>query len=91
MGTHYIDTTAAEFHGQAFDKTFNYGFYRGDLFFLEPMITKAFFETKPNVTVDIKQPAAFKVSGKVYPKQYTVNYDSVRKEYSVELTTMQLR
>jgi hypothetical protein len=91
MGTHYIDSTAAEFHGAAFDKTFIYGFYRGDLFFLEPMVTKAFFETKPNVTVDIKQPAAFKVTGKVYPKRYTVNYDSVRKEYTVELTTMQLR
>jgi len=91
MGTHYIDSTAAELHGAAFDKTFIYGFYQGDLYFFEPMITKAFFETKPNVTVDIKQPAAFKVTGKAYPKKYTVSYDSARKEYSVELTDMQLR
>lgn len=90
MGTHYLDTLAAELHGAPFDKTHIYGFYRGDLFFFEPMITKAYFETKPNVTVDIKQPAAFSPSGKVYPRQYTISYDADRKEYAVELTSMQL-
>lgn len=90
MGTHYIDTTSAEFTGSPFTKTFIYGFYKGDLFFLEPMITKAYLESKANVTVDIRKPSAFEVTGKYYPGKYTVNYNSTRKEYSVELTDMKL-
>lgn len=91
MGTHYLDSTAAELHGTPFDKTFIYGFYRGDLVFMEPMITKAYFESKPNVTVDIKQPAAFKRTGKAFPTKYTISYDGTAKRYTVELTAMQMR
>ncbi|MCZ7556021.1 MAG: DUF5602 domain-containing protein [Bacteroidia bacterium] len=90
MGTHYVDTTSAEFTGTPFTKTFIYGFYRGELFFFEPMITKEYLETRPNVTADIRQPAAFKKTGKQYPRKYTVSYDAARKEYSVELTDMKL-
>lgn len=90
MGTHYIDSTSMELHGHPFDKTFIYGFYKGDLFFMEPMITKAYFETKPNVTVDIKQPAAFERTGKAYPTKYSVSYDATTKKYSVELHTMKM-
>jgi hypothetical protein len=90
MGTHYVDTTAAELHGATFDKTFIYGFYKGELFFMEPMITKAYFETKPNVTVDIKQPAAYQSTGKAYPTKYTVSYDATAKQYTVELNAMKM-
>ncbi|MBN1447724.1 MAG: DUF5602 domain-containing protein [Bacteroidetes bacterium] len=91
MGTHWVDTTSGEFHGAAFDKTFIYGYYRGDLFFLEPMITKAFFESKPDMLVDIKQPAANQMTGKAFPMQYRISYNPTAGEYTVELTSMQVR
>lgn len=90
MGTHFIDGMAPELHGVPFDKTFIYGFYRGDLFFMEPMITKAYFESKPNATIDIKQPTAFQKTGKAFPMQYTVKYDAGTKQYTVELTSMKM-
>jgi len=90
MGTHYIDTTSAELHGVPFNNTHIYGFYQGELYFFEPMITKEYFESKPNVVVDIKQPAEFKNKGKVYPQQYRISHDPERKEYSVELINMRL-
>lgn len=90
MGTHYIDTTSAEFRGSPFDKTFIYGFYKGDLFFMEPMITKAYFETKTNVTVDIKQPTTFERKGKAYPTKYSISYDATSKKYTVEMNTMKM-
>ncbi len=91
MGTHYLDSQAPELHGTPFDKTFIYGFYRGELFFMEPMITKAFFESKPNVSIDIKQPAAFQKAGKAFPMKYTVSFNATTKQYSVELTDMKIR
>ena len=90
MGTHYLDSTAAELHGSPFDKTFIYGFYKGDLFFMEPMITKAYFESKTNVTVDIKQPTTFERKGKVYPTKYSISYDATSKKYTVEMNTMKM-
>ncbi len=91
MGTHYLDSQAPELHGSAFDKTFIYGFYRGNLLFMEPMITKAFFESKPDVNIDIVQPAAFQQTGKAFPMKYRISYDASAKQYSVELTDMMMR
>ncbi|MDT8322919.1 MAG: DUF5602 domain-containing protein [Bacteroidota bacterium] len=91
MGTHWIDTTASEFHGSTFDKTFIYGFYDGNLFFMEPMITLAYLETKPDVTIDIKQPQQFPMPGKMFPAQYRISHDAVAGTYTVELTGMKLQ
>ena len=91
MGTHWVDTTSAEFHGSAFDETFIYGYYDGELYFLEPMITKAYFEAEPDEVVDIKQPAAYQMSGKAFPMQYRIAYDAEAGEYTVELISMKLR
>jgi hypothetical protein len=41
MGTHWVDTTSAEFHGEKFTQTFIFGYSNGRLCFYEPMITKA--------------------------------------------------
>jgi len=87
MGVHWVDSQAEELHGKPFTKTFIYGFYQGKMTFLEPMITTAYFETKPNSSSDIKLPGAFQRDG-FYPKQYTVNYNPTKKEYSVTLKNL---
>lgn len=84
MGAHAIDGNAPELHGQPFTHTFLYGYYNGKVHFIEPMITKAFLETKSDITVPLKQPAAYPKRG-YYPTHYSIKYDSVRQEYTVAL------
>ncbi|RYD93814.1 MAG: hypothetical protein EOP50_10530, partial [Sphingobacteriales bacterium] len=57
MGKHWADTTAVEFHGKKFEKTFIYGSYNGKFIFLEPMIALDYLKTKPNITLPISQAA----------------------------------
>jgi hypothetical protein len=90
MGAHWINPLSREFHGQAFDRTFIYGSYNGQLIFGEPMITKAFLETKTNVTEEIKLPAKY-AQHAYYPTKYSVRYDPITREYTVALEGMTLR
>lgn len=85
MGVHYIDTTANELHGHHFDKTFIYGFTKGTLAFLEPMITLEFLKTKPNFTASVKQPQQWQRTGISYPGKYSVRYDAVTKSTVIEM------
>lgn len=90
MGTHWSDPTSHEFHGSPFTNTMIYGFYDGRMTFLEPMMTKAFLETKPNETKALKVPAKYPAPGR-YPTSYRVVYDATSKEYRVTLQGMQTR
>src|SRR5262245_24147836 len=70
MGVHWVDATSGEFNGKTFDQTFIWGFSRGQILFLEPMITKAFLEsTKTSFTTELKQPESIQRAG-LYPKRY---------------------
>lgn len=84
MGSHCSNTSAGEHHGQGFTHTMIYGFFNGSMVFVEPMLTKAFLETRPNVTVDFAVPARYPEPGS-YPSRYAVRYDAGRKEYRIEL------
>jgi hypothetical protein len=84
MGVHAVDTTAPEFHGKPFTTTFIYGYCKGRLIFVEPMVTRAFLESKPDITMPVKTPAHYSVSG-YYPTSYSVRYDAGRKTYMVAL------
>jgi len=90
MGTHWVDTTSAEFTGKPFTITFIYGFYHGNMTFLEPMITRDYLLTKPNITVPIKQPQAFQKHG-YYPTQMHLWFDDKTKEYVVALEGLTYR
>ena len=90
MGAHWVDPTSPEYHGQTFDKTLIYGFYDGTMAFVEPMITKAFLQSNPNVSVPLKLPQAYQKSG-YFPTGYSVKRDASSKEVRVALTGMQLR
>lgn len=90
MGGHWVDPLSHEFHGEAFTSTFIYGTYDGKVIFYEPMITKAYLESKPDVTMPVKAPQGFAQAG-YYPTSYSIRYDAQRKEYTVALEGMTLR
>ncbi len=91
MGVHWIDRTTPELNGKPFTSTLIYGFNAGNMAFIEPMITKAFFESKPNLSQDLKQPAVYPKNGQYYPVKYSVKYDEISKEYTVALEGLTLR
>jgi hypothetical protein len=84
MGVHAIDTTAPEFHGKPFTATFIYGYYKGRLTFVEPMVTHAFLLGKPNFSAEVRTPAEYSHTG-YYPTRYAVRYDARQEAYFVEL------
>ena len=90
MGAHWIDPKSPEFNKQPFTYTFLYGTYNGRQAFWEPMITKAFLETNPDLTVPVAQPAAYETAG-YYPTRYSVKYDAARKEYTIALEGLTYR
>lgn len=90
MGGHWVDPGSHEFHGQAFTTTFLYGTYDGEIIFYEPMITKSYLESKPDVVMPIKVPTTYAHAG-YYPMSYSIRYDAKRKEYVVALEGLTLR
>jgi len=90
MGNHYVDSASPEFRGKPFTITFVYGAYDGKVAFLEPMITRAFLETKPDFSQPIKLPARYPVSG-YYPTRYALTYDAANKQYRLALQGLTLR
>jgi len=90
MGAHWIDPVSHEFHGHAFTRTLLWGSYDGQVIFIEPMITRAYLLTKPNVTEPLKLPARYARPG-YYPTQYSVKYDAESKAYTVAMEGMTLR
>lgn len=87
MGVHVYDTLSSEYHGTAFSHTFMYGFYHGDMDFIEMLCAKSFLDGKSNYTGDISQPTAFKAHG-YYPMKYTVSYDANTKTYTYSLDNL---
>lgn len=90
MGVHWTDTLSSEFHGIMFTHTFVYGFYKSKMLFVEPMITKAFLDTKTDITLPLKQPAAYQKTG-YYPSSYQIHYDASKKEYNVSIENLSKR
>lgn len=84
MGVHAVDTGGPEFQGKPFTATFIYGYYKGRLTFLEPMVTRAFLLEKPDFSAEVKTPAEYSSSGH-YPTRWSVRYDESQKAYVVEL------
>ena len=84
MGVHWVDATSGEFNGKTFDQTFIWGFHRGQLVFIEPMITKAFLESTSSYTIELKQPESVQRAG-LYPKRYSIRHDTAAKVYRITL------
>lgn len=73
MGAHWVATDAPELAGRPFDKTMVLGSYDGRLTFLEPMVTRDFLLTRPDVVVPIRAPE--RAEGALsWPGAYSVSF-----------------
>lgn len=90
MGSHYADVTSDQLKPGNFKNIFLIGAHGGNILFWEPMLTKAYLESKPNFTGKLKLPEAYPVSG-YYPTAYSVIYNPDRKEIDVSLDGLTFR
>jgi hypothetical protein len=81
MGVHWVDVASPELSGSPFTETFIYGTWNGKVIFAEPMITKAFLESKPSFSRQL--PTAQQGYN---PGGYRIYWEAGRKEYRVALT-----
>ena len=86
MGNHLIDAKSPELAagGPEFTHTFIFGAYDGHVTFYEPMVTVAYFQSRPDSCVPIKQPDAWEVEG-YYPTAYCIRYRADAERYTVSL------
>ncbi|MCI0436485.1 MAG: DUF5602 domain-containing protein [Gemmatimonadetes bacterium] len=84
MGTHWTDRASHEFHGSLFTSSMIIGFYDARMIFIEPMMTRAFLESRPDESKTIALPAQVPAAGD-WPTTWRVRFDNAG-EYRVELT-----
>ena len=86
MGNHLIDTRTPELGDppRKFTHTWIFGAYDGHITFYEPMITLAFFMSRPDVCAPVRQPAAREKAG-YYPTEYCIRYHPGRRAFTVSL------
>lgn len=85
MGVHWVHPASPELNGQPFTKTFIYGTWDGKVVFAEPMIAKAFLETRPDVTTSVPVAQRHDQAG-FYPGAYRVYWDQGTREYRIALS-----
>lgn len=92
MGVHWLSLSAPELGGSDFTHTFIYGSYDGAFIFYEPMITLDYLENEADGTLfPIAQPQEFQRKGYYYPTTYSMDFDAVKKEYTISMSGMVLR
>jgi hypothetical protein len=84
MGIHAIWIGAPEMQCRPFTNTFIYGYYRGRLIFVEPMITMSYLKSAPNATMALPLPAEFSYPA-YYPTQYRLSFDPGKQMYTITL------
>jgi hypothetical protein len=84
MGVHWMDVASPELvPGNVFTETFIYGSWDGRMIFAEPMITRAFLQTKPQYSRTLP------TAGQGYnPGSYRIYWDAAAREYRVALADL---
>ena len=90
MGAHWIDGTAPELHGVTFTSTFIWGSYDGEFIFWEPMITRDYLLSHPDVEMQLKLPEAYKKEG-WYATKFKISYSERPGSYTIALTGLTYR
>lgn len=85
MGVHWVDPTSPELNGKPFSTTFIYGSWNGQVIFAEPMITRAFLQSKPNFTAELPAAQVYEGGG-YHPTGYRVQWDEATREWRIALT-----
>ncbi len=91
MGMHWVDPTSPELNGATFTETMIWGSYDGKIVFQEPMITRDYLISKPNMSKNLKLPTDYQRTGLFYPTTYNVRFNSSTNEYVVSLGAMTKR
>jgi hypothetical protein len=92
MGAHWVDPSSPELRERpaAFTHTFIYGSWDGRLIFAEPMITKAFLESRAEVRVPVGVAERYELAG-YYPTAYGIRWDEASAEHRVALSDLTWR
>ena len=94
MGVHWVDIRTPELqpppNNKRFTSTFINGTYNGAVIFQEPMITREFILSKPNVMLQIPVAARVTPAG-YYPTAYSITYDEQAKEHRIALSQLEWR
>lgn len=95
MGDHLVNPQSPEFQGETFTHTHIFGAFdpdgdgTGQLTFMEPMITRAFFkEHHEEVRTEISMPDAFPEAGR-YPTEYVIRYRPNQNGYVVTMESFE--
>lgn len=90
MGAHWIDTADPTYApGSLFREVVIYGFYDGEMAFVEPMLTADFVRSREAVDETLAVPAVYPERG-YYPTRYTARYDAEAGEYTVAIEGLTL-
>jgi len=92
MGVHLVDSTDTSLVPGSYDfkHVIINGTWDGRYTFIEPMITREWLLTEPNVQQPLKLPQAYQKAA-YYPTTYGVHFDEQAKEYVISLAGMTMR
>lgn len=92
MGSHWVDVTSPELspNPERFTHTFIVGSYNGIFTFWEPMITREYLLTKPDVEKNVGQPQAWQKDG-WYPTHYKIEWSDRPETFTIALTGLTWR
>ena len=85
MGTHWIDVSSPELHGQPFTQTFIYGSYNGKVIFEEPMVAMSYLKSTTDYSRAIPQPMKVATTG-YYPTSFHISH--ANGVYTIALENM---
>ncbi|MEQ9569828.1 MAG: DUF5602 domain-containing protein [Longimicrobiales bacterium] len=87
MGLHWVDPTSPELNGAVFTHTFIVGSWDGGFHFWEPMVTKAFLESRQNVAAPVALPRRAVRAGD-YPTGYAIRWIESERAWRIALTDL---
>lgn len=93
MGKHWVDVTSPELNPAKpapFTNTLIYGTYNAKVIFIEPMVTRDFFLSKPDTVMSIRQPNSFAIKSH-YPTKYKIKFDKAVNKITVSLLDFEHR
>lgn len=87
MGLHWVDPRSPELNGEVFTRTFIVGSWDGGFHFWEPMVTKAFLESRESVHAPVPLPQRAVRAGE-YPGGYAIRWIDAEKAWRIALTDL---
>lgn len=84
MGAHAIDPSSDEFNQKPFTCAFIYGYYDGNMIFMEPMVSRAYLLSRPRMFMQVKQPQVY-ARTVYFPTRFGVYYDADSQNYDITL------